>query len=299
MLGVVLGVAMSAAAVSTSVGQTADAKDSKAMTSAPAATTPPPPSAITGDFGVTVTNLYDSRGYALVTRGAMVQPYLDIYFQAYSGDGFINSIVPTLSFWSDVNSDTNFASVPGNTVPAWYEFDWLPGITINFAKHFALTVSYYEFDSPSGGFNTARSINSTLAYDDTGLLDPSKNFSLQPHITVLDELPGPGSAGGFRNGTYAEFGLTPTYTVFGKSEYPLTLTVPLTYDAGDHFYKEGISFGYVSVGVGASVPIAFIPSQFGAWTGSVGWKYFHTGDSVNIPEFRDQQTFTVSIGCKF
>ena len=57
-----------------------------------------------------------------------------------------------------------------STVPSWYEFDWDPGLSVTFAKNFTLLVQYFEFDSPSGSFGTARSIDANLTYNDSGLL---------------------------------------------------------------------------------------------------------------------------------
>ena len=62
---------------------------------------------ITGDFGVTFTSEYVSRGIPQPSRwkGVIAQPYLDLYIKLYSGDGFINSVSAQLSFWSDVGSN--------------------------------------------------------------------------------------------------------------------------------------------------------------------------------------------------
>jgi len=90
--------------------------------------TPPAPapttSYITGDFGVTFTSEYISRGIVepKQTKGVIAQPYLDIYIKLYSGDGFINSVSAQLSFWSDVSSNHEVTSA-GTTLPSGSQRD--------------------------------------------------------------------------------------------------------------------------------------------------------------------------------
>lgn len=278
-----------------------DVSDTNSDTKQVAAPTMPAvTSAISGDIGVAVKNIYDSRGYALVTRGGCFQPYLDLYLKAYSSDGFINSITPTIGFWSDINTYTAGGnSSPTSGLRNWYEFDYMPGIAIGFAKHFTLTESFFEFDSPSGGFKTARSFNSSLSYDDSGLIDKSKNFSLQPHLTILQELNAPGSAGKLPNGEYFEAGIAPNYTVFRTSQYPITFTIPVLLAYGNHFYTSGFSFGYVSTGLSASVPLKFIPQQFGSWSANTSYTYYHTATAVNAGAYQNQNIFSVGVGCTF
>src|SRR5580658_9602802 len=133
--------------------------------------TPCPVTYITGDFGVTFTSEYDSRGIPqpYQWKGVIAQPYLDIYIKLYSGDPnswFINSVSAQLSFWTDIGSNHESAS-PTSTTPYWEEFDWDPGASVTFAQKFTLLVQYFEFDSPAGAFDTARSIDALLTYSDS------------------------------------------------------------------------------------------------------------------------------------
>src|SRR4051812_15037640 len=49
-------------------------------------------SCITGDLGVNVVSLYASRGVVFENQGAIIQPYADIYFKVYEGEGFLNKV---------------------------------------------------------------------------------------------------------------------------------------------------------------------------------------------------------------
>jgi len=274
---------------------------------APAAT-PCPVSYITGDFGVTFTTEYISRGIVEPdqTKGVIGQPYLDLYIKLYSGDAnsmFINSVSAQLSFWADIGSNHSTAAA-GATVPDWYEFDWDPGVSVTFAQNFTLLTQYFEFDSPSGAFSTARSIDANLTYNDSPLLGL---WALHPHATVLWELGAPGFAGLKAKGWYYELGIAPSYTFLGKSNYPITLAVPATLGLGDSsgFYGNN-NFGYFSAGPSVSVPLAFIPSGFGSWTLTAAYTYYYEGTTVREADApplgsgaNSRNVFSGALGCTF
>ena len=273
--------------------------------------TPCPVTYITGDFGVTFTSEYESRGIPQPDqwKGVIAQPYLDLYIKLYSGDANswgINSVSAQLSFWSDIGS--NHSTSPAtSTTPYWEEFDWDPGLSVTFAQKFTLTVQYFEFDSPADAFSTARSINANLTYDDSALLGP---FALHPHATVLYELGAPGFAGLHPHGWYYELGIAPSYTFLPKSQYPITLSAPFTLGLGSSgggtgFYGNN-NFGYFSVGPNISVPLAFIPSGFGSWTVSAAYTYYYEGttirEAIGPPVgsgANSRNVFSGAIGCTF
>jgi hypothetical protein len=287
--------------------ETATGKETKTVTP------PCPTTYITGDFGVTFVSAYLSRGIPQPQqwKGVVAQPYLDLYIKLYSGDPnswFINSVSAQLSFWSDVGSNHNTAKLD-STAPNWEEFDWDPGLSVTFAQKFTLTVQYFEFDSPAGAFNAARSINANLAYDDSSLLGA---FALHPHFTVLYELGGEsghglssGAAGLVPHAWYYEIGVAPSYTFLPKSKYPITVAVPNTVGLGDVFYGNN-NFGYYSVGPSISVPLAFIPSGYGSWTVTAAYTYYYLGTTVRTayapPVGSGADSFHVfsgAIGCTF
>jgi hypothetical protein len=229
---------------------------------------------ITGDLGFTMTNEYLSRGLVLNSKGVVAQPYLDLYFKLYEGTGFLNKVTFNLGLWSDLNSHVQNQI---STLRNWYEFDYTAGLTFTFAKNFAFTASYFEFDSPGQDFATARSVNLNLAYDDTDLLGA---FALHPHVTVLGELPAPGQAGLQPGAWYYEAGLAPSYTFAKGSAYPVTFSVPLTAGFGSNGFYGVDNFGYFSAGAQLSVPMAFIPSCYGTWTFTTGYTYYYLGNAL-------------------
>ena len=241
-------------------------------------------SCITGDLGVTFVTKYISRGVVLEDQGVIAQPYADIFFKVYDGgdSAFINSVTLNASVWSSLHSHHPQDSA-GNTLGAWYEFDYTPGIAVTFLKNFTLTTSYFEFDSPDGSFNAARSINGTLAYNDTDLLGV---FALHPHFTVLKEVQGGGHPQGFAglgpNGWYFEPGIAPSFTLVKDGPLPVTLTLPVTAGFGSEgFYNED-SFGYFSAGGQVAVGLGFMPKCLGTWTTTVGATYYYLHEQLAI-----------------
>jgi hypothetical protein len=226
-------------------------------------------SCITGDLGVSFVSEYISRGLVLENQGVIAQPFTDLYFKLYSGEGFINKVSFNLGLWSSIHSHSQ--AIPGSTSRNWYEFDYTAGFAVTFAKNFTGTLSYFEFISPSDSFGTARSINFNLAYDDTDLLG---KFALHPHVTVLREIDG--AAGLQDDGWYFEAGIAPSYSPVAG----LTFSLPITAGFGDDNFYAGDNFGFVSAGITASVPLSFVPSCYGSWTFTTGYTYYHLGENV-------------------
>lgn len=258
-------------------------------------------SCITGDIGVALVSEYVSRGVVNENQGVIAQPYLDLYFKLYSGDGFVNKVSLNLGIWSSINSNKTFAS-PGTSLAAWYEFDWTPALAITFAKNFTLTTTWYDFDFVSSGGRTG-GLGGTLAYDDTDLLG---GFALHPHVTAIKCMIGNfvGVPGG-DHGWYYEAGIAPSFVIGKGGTYPLTVTLPLTVGLGSETYN-GDDYGFFSAGITASVPLAFVPSCYGSWAVTGGFTWWNQGDNAaaaSAPAISNgddnQFVFSGSIGLTF
>ena len=139
---------------------------------------------VTGDLGVNFLSQYVARGIVFENEGVIAQPYADIYFRLYKGDGFVNKVSLNLAFWSSIHSEKTFAPMQSR-VPEWFEQDYKPGLSVTFAKNFTLSSAYCWYTSPSGAFRTPRAINSRLDFNDADLLG---TFALHPYFTYLREL---------------------------------------------------------------------------------------------------------------
>src|SRR4029079_11543311 len=72
--------------------------------------------------------------------------------------------------------------------------------------------------------------------------------------------------------------LKPSYTVLGDTKFPVTLSVPMSaaFYLTDEFQGGDSGFAYATIGIGASVPLSFIPEKFGAWSVSGSLIYYCT-----------------------
>jgi len=245
-------------------------------------------SCITGDLGVSMYSQYVTRGVVLENQGAIVQPFADLYFKLYEGDGFVNKVSLNLGVWSSIHSRKTDAGLvtgtPGvSSTRNWYEFDWTVGLATTFAKNWTFTPSFFAFLSPNDGFNTFYGLNLNLAYNDSELWGGS--FALNPSVTVLIELENKAGTGA-DEGIYYEVAINPSVPVG-----PATLAFPIKAGFGsDDFYGslnpstgaiENEAFGYLSAGVVVSLPLAFIPECYGTWTVNGSATYYYLGDGTS------------------
>lgn len=262
---------------------------------------------ISGSVGTAVTNEYIFFGLVQDKDTFIAQPYLNLSFSLYEGEGFLNAMSFELPLWwslHDINKPRPING--GSNLKAWYEFDVSPGFSFTFAKKWNFTISDYIYTSPGDYFATSHNLNLALTYDDSELMGA---FALSPHFYFLQELHNHSGLAtkGDTLGQYYEFGIAPGHTFAEKSTYPLALTFPTTVGFGSNgFYGQG--FGFFSTGASVSVPLAFIPSAYGTWTSSVSGLYYRLG--TNSARFtdnpnntatgrRNQVVFSWSIGTEF
>ena len=88
-----------------------------------------------------------------------------------------------------------------------------------------------------------------------------------------------------------QFGIEPTLFELPIENYPITFTAPVELGfAIDDYYERATNghentFGYVSYGISASVPLAFMPEKSGSWTFSMtgkGYSLSHTLANANL-----------------
>jgi hypothetical protein len=269
-------------------------------------------SCITGDIGINVVSQYVSRGVIFENQDAIIQPYADLYFKIYEGDGFFNKITLNLGIWNSFHSrktdagladDVGAARRGGSTTDSWYEFDFTAGVSFTFLKNFTFTPSYFTFLSPNDGFSTFHGVNAKLAYDTTDAF----GFNLAPYVQVLWELENKAGTGS-DEGIYYEVGIAPSFPVG-----PLTVTLPVTAGFGSNdFYGsldtgrgviEEEHFGFVSGGVNLAYNLTFVPECYGTWTVNANATYYYLGEGTrdfNTRErggdVRDRQEHEVVFG---
>ena len=222
--------------------------------------------------GVDFVTAYWFRGIAQENEGLIVQPSLEASFD----------ISEPLSLYVGV-----WNSLHENDMSTWFEADWYAGVSADLGEGFNLDVSYINLYGPSAGDIFAEEFDITLSYDDSGMWGEGE-FALSPYITYVFETDG-GSDGLYEAGDlgqYAEVGIAPSFALTDKNtDYPITLAVPVTVglNVGDYYENaEGVdsTLGFVDVGLVASTPLAFMPSEYGEWTLSAGVHGIYLGDGA-------------------
>ena len=262
---------------------------------------------ISGSVGTAITNEYIFFGLVQDKDTFIAQPYLNLSFSLYEGEGTINAVSFELPLWWSLHDINKPRPLNGqSSLKAWYEFDVSPGFSFTVAKKLTITISDYIYTSPGDYFSTSHNLNLGFTYDDSDLLGA---FALNPHFYFLQELHNHSGLGtqGSTESQYYEIGIAPSHTFAEKATYPVTVSFPNTAGFGSNgFYGQG--FGFFSTGVNVSVPLAFIPSAYGTWTSSLMGQYFRLGtnsarftDNPNNTSTgrRNQAVVTWSIGTEF
>jgi hypothetical protein len=223
-------------------------------------------SCITGDIGLDIYSKYIFHGLTLENQGAILQPYADLYFKLYSGEGALTDVTLNLGIWNSFHSHHTVTS----STRSWYEFDFLAGVSFTFAKNFVFTPTYVYYSSPGDYFETSHNLRLQLAYNDTDLLG---KFALHPYFFVEFELDGK-SGNGDDEGVYYEVGIAPAFEAG-----PVTVAFPIKAGFGSSdYYSDDSTYGFFSAGIALSYPLKCIPECLGQWTLTAGATYYNFGD---------------------
>jgi len=271
---------------------------------ADAATPPPPPSRVDALYSVQFANEYVTpRGMIVRDQGLTVQPLFLGFINVYKGDSFINSFTLVPGVWNDLGTHSISVHAPYNSKPAtpWTEIDPIAGISVGFAKHFTLDVTYTAFAEQILDIGTSQHLDTKLSFDDSSYL---KAFALHPYFEYWQELehkataadvpylvdpfgknagPGPGSS------YYFEVGVAPSYTfdkVGLKVELPCRVLLP-NKDFYGTYYSGASTVGLYEVGVKGTIPLKFMPGGYGHWSFDAGVKYLGFVDK----NLQDMQQF--------
>jgi len=222
------------------------------------------------NLGTDVTTAYFFRGILQERNGVIVQPAGDVTFSLYENEGAaISSVSLTGGLWASAHSELTGAS--GSGPRAFYELDVYGGANVGLFDVLDAGVSYVLYSAPNGAFSNVQEIDFSLALDDSEWLGA---LALNPHAIVALEVDG-GRDLGNDQGTYGEVGIEPAFELIPFERYPVTLSLPMV--AGfsiDNYFESANNndetWGYARFGAILSVPIPFIPEEFGSWSASGG-----------------------------
>jgi hypothetical protein len=242
-------------------------------------------SAYSFSFGYDKTSHFISYGLDVWGGGGSACPFgSDSTSFAYGTvtAKFNDQISGFVNVWADIND--NIDSDIGGVVQ---EVDLNIGGTFTMDK-FAFTLAngcwWYAGD-------TEHILDFTVAYSDGEAWVPG--LSINPSLTLHYRYEG---NGGQDEGLVVVPGIKPTFTLMKESDYPVTVSLPVSLGFFTDDYHGGDSgFGYFSAGVAVSVPLSFIPEKFGVWSVNASAIYYCTEDDVIPSNPADQFTVT-SIG---
>jgi hypothetical protein len=237
--------------------------------------------------GADFSNAYYFRGILQTNKSFVAQPYADVTFNLYEGENGLNSVGATLGFWNSFQS-RNTVDVSDPT--AWYEVDLYGGFTFGLFDNWETGVTYTAYISPNNAFSTVQEISFSFSFDDSELLGA---FALAPSALLAVEVKGQAD-GGSNKGVYLQLGVEPGFTLIESENYPVSLSFPLTLGLSlSDYYQNSTgdddTFGYFDLGVNLSVPLSFIPADYGSWEVFVKGDFLFLGD--NLEAVNDGDSF--------
>jgi hypothetical protein len=258
-----------------------------------------PGSRFSGQIQFDFTNAYFFRGILNERSSLIVQPWAEIYLNLFaSDDGFIRDVTAGFGVWNSIHDRKTLAE---NSPSNLYETDWYPVLSIGLPGGVSYTTTYYWYTSPNGAFDTVEELNLELAWDDSEYLGrfamgPYMNWAIETNRTSLGNAEGVG----------LQLGVEPTLFELDNDDLPLAFTFPLEVGLSVEDYYEGDdgsdeTFGYISYGVTATLPIAFVDASYGAWSVILSGKGMHFGDTLAEVNKHDDNygVVTGSIGVEF
>ncbi|MGH7390473.1 MAG: hypothetical protein ACREM3_13600 [Candidatus Rokuibacteriota bacterium] len=275
---------------------------------APAQPAPAPPAEAKGpntgrvslSAGIDYATDYYFRGILQEDTDYIFQPYGEVTFKLYEGQQTLNAVGFTLGTWNSLHGGPTGVDGPNVDPKLWYESDFYAKISTTWFEDFTAGFVYTAYMSPNDRFATVQEVALSFGYNDAKLLGP---FALNPTLLVAFETKGQADAGQDK-GVYMQIGLTPAVTFFEKSEYPLTLSFPLLLGLSlADYYEFGTgdddTFGFFQGGVAASVPLKFIPADFGAWQVKASLNWLHLGDNLKAINNSDRDEIIATFGIAF
>ena len=243
--------------------------------------------------GSDVVTQYNFRGMNIEDQGFIFQPWLDIIVALTEGENIpgVEGISFKMGTWG------SFQDASPSTIghPQWFEQDIYGGFQLDLACDLTGEVLYIYRKDPEGlveGGVYAEEVDITLAYDDSalweGTLDIPGFKGLQPHVLVAIETDGAADFVGNGGDVYYEIGIEPSACIVQSEDWPVTLSVPMTIAFGSDYYEyfdsngqlTDDSYGYFSIGLVCSVPLKYVPAEFGQWEAHAGVNFLVLGEGA-------------------
>jgi len=243
--------------------------------------------------GIDTTTAYFFRGILQERNGFIGQPYAEVAANLYENDdSFLRNVSLIGGTWASVHSEET-----GNTgtgAKALYELDFYGGLSAGLGDYVEVGAGYTVYLSPNNAFSAVQEWNASIGLDDSEWLGA---LALSP--TALIAIETENTAFGPDQGIYSELAIEPAFQIFHDDDYPVTLSIPVSVGFSiDDYYenasgKDDDAWGFARAGLIFSVPLAFIPEDYGSWSASGGAEVVQLG--TNLRRANDDDT-TWAIG---
>ena len=204
------------------------------------------------------------------------QPLVLLFANLYSNpSGYLTDVSLTAGLWSSLHTEIEGS---GPDPSHWNEFDPIFGLSFKFADCLKFETNYTAFKSMTDAYPLSHHLELKLSLDDSKWL---KTFALNPFVAYWRELDDKATvafdASRADESFYFTLGINPAIQFDAvKLEFPTFINI-----VGNEFYQQvdgspgGSGLAVFCTGVKASVPLKFIPQEYGFWTWYAGVKYYH------------------------
>lgn len=261
-------------------------------------------SGIEGRLGLGVPSQYFFRGIRQTASGLIVQPWLELGYDAFDADEGLQDLRIVVGQW---NTLTNGLAGIGSGLGAWYESQFYVGLEATVDTHLHLGARYSTYTFPNGYALVNYGIGGPIqelsffgSYDDRGVF--FDDFSLNPNATIAFELDNARDGGG-NEGVYLELGIAPRFEVgkIGESDVTLTLPAKVGLSLNDYYERPTIGgndefFGFLQFGAVASMPLNYLPARLGPVRGDIGLHVIVLGDNNKDRNGGDAAELLLTVG---
>jgi hypothetical protein len=217
-------------------------------------------------LGMDWASAYYFRGIANTQNGGSnLQPYAEIGFKLLENAGSLSSLTLSPGIWNNFHYGSGTLVGPSDP-KFWLESDLYAKLTATWWDVLTTGVTYTYYTSPNDTFATYADVGLSLGLNDAKWLG---DFALNPSLLVAIETQGEALASDGNKGVYMGIGLAPGYTFYADTPNPITVSLPMTVglSLSDYYTVNGNNqtWGYFSGGPLLTVPLKFIPAEFGNW----------------------------------
>lgn len=243
--------------------------------------------ALTWSLGADAVSTYMFRGYEQEDGGLILQPWVEVGTPL--GDSGLDLTVGT---WNSLHSKQTGES--GNGPGAWYESDIYVGVGYAMDQ-FTFSGTFTGYYSPNNAFRDIEEIAFGVSFDDSDYLG---EWAVNPYALLAIETR---DAGGSED-IYLELGGelgTPFVAQENMGDISLSFPFALGLSIDDYYQDAGGGnelFGYLSVGAAASMPLNFLPAEYGTWSASAGVDLIYVNDDAGLLDNNDDYALVLSVG---